>query len=69
MEDEVKTALASIDRKDAAFREQIERAHAYRNRLAAAGLDVSPKGFTVPLMQRLETAASPVLAHARARGA
>lgn len=67
MEDEVKIALASIDRKDAAFRDQIERARAYRDRLSAAGLDVRPQGFSVPLMQRLETAASPVLAHVRAQ--
>jgi len=69
MEDDVKMALASLDRKDDAFREQIERARQYRERLAAAGVEVRPQGFSVPLMQRLETAASPVLAHVRAHGA
>jgi|GEM_PF-4840191 len=66
MEAEVKQALASFDEKDAAFREQVERARAYRDRLSAAGLDVRPQGFSVPLMQRLETAGSPILASIRA---
>ncbi|WP_436356517.1 hypothetical protein [Brevundimonas sp. CEF1] len=66
MEAEVKQALASFDEKDAAFREQVERARAFRDRLSAAGLDVRPQGFSVPLMQRLETAGSPILASIRA---
>jgi hydroxypyruvate isomerase len=65
VEEAAKVVLATLEDRDVAFREQVERARAYRETLRAAGVDVRQKGFSVPLMQRLETAASPVLTSIR----
>lgn len=67
MTDDATEILNSLDRRDEAFREQVERARAFREHLETAGVEIKREGFTVPLMQRLETNCSPaLLARARA---
>ncbi|WP_029087929.1 hypothetical protein [Brevundimonas aveniformis] len=61
MTEEATEILESLDRQDDQFKDQVERARAFRERLENAGVHVKQNGFTVPLMQRLETLGSPML--------
>lgn len=70
MTDDATEILRSLDHRDDDFKAQVEKARAFRAQLETAGVDLKREGFTVPLMQRLETSCSPaLLARARAHAA
>ncbi len=66
MTDDATEILQSYDRRDGGFQAEVDKARAFRQTLEMAGVDLKREGFTVPLMQRLETPCSPALV-ARAR--
>ena len=63
MEHELLAVTAALDTRDLAFREQVERMRAFRDRMKEAGVDVRANKFQISLTEGMSPPPRRVLTH------
>ena len=63
MEQELLAATASLGARDPAFREQVERMRAYKERMKAAGVEVRDNKFQISLNEGMASPVRRLLTH------